>query len=95
MAANRRQYTTEFKTEAVRLALRGERSVAATARELGVHAEVLRTWVRRHRDTEAAPAAPLESLDAENRRLRRELARTAEERDILKKAMGYFASLSR
>ena len=95
MKRNRRQYTAEFKTEALRLALRGDRSVAVIARELGVHAEVLRSWVRRHRDTETAPEAAPESLEAENRRLRRELARTAEERDILKKAMGYFASPSR
>ena len=95
MARTRRQYTAEFKTEALRLVLRWDRSVAAIARELGVHAEVLRSWVRRRRDTETAAEAPPESLEAENRRLRREMARLAEERDILKKAMGYFASGSR
>lgn len=60
-----------------------------------MHAEVLRSWVRRHRD--AAPdgdAAP-ESLEAENRRLRHENARLVEERDILNKAAVYFASGSR
>ena len=95
MARNRRRYTTEFKAEALRLALRGDRSVAAIARELGVHAEVLRSWVRRHRDTETAPEAVPESLEAENRRLRREMVRLIEERDIVKKATVYFASGSR
>lgn len=95
MARNRRQYTAEFKTEALRLALRGDRPVAAVSRELGVHAEVLRSWVRRHRDSAPDPDAAPESLEAENRRLRRENARLVEERDILKKAAVYFASGSR
>jgi transposase len=95
MARNRRRYTAEFKAEALRLALRGDRSVAALARELGVHAEVLRSWVRRHRDAETVTDPAPESMEAENRRLRRENARLAEERDILKKATVYFASGSR
>jgi transposase len=95
MARNRRRYPAEFRAEALRLALRGDRSVAAIARELGVHAEVLRSWVRRHRDTELPSEAAPESLEAENRRLRRENARLIEERDILKKATVYFASGSR
>lgn len=95
MARNRRRYTAEFKTEALRLALRGDRSVAAISRELGVHAEVPRSWVRRHRDTEAVTDPAPESLEVENRRLRREMARLTEERDILTKAAVYFASGSR
>lgn len=95
MTRNRRRYTAEFKAEALRLALRGDRSVAAISRELGVHAEVLRSWVRRHRETETTADAAPESLEAENRRLRRENARLTEERDILKKATVYFASGSR
>lgn len=91
----RRRFTAEFKAEAVRLVSRGSKPTSAVARELGVNAELLRRWVR-----EAQPERPRtgdapESLEAENRRLRRELAQVTEERDILKKATVYFARVSR
>ena len=95
MTEKRKRYSAEFKAEALRLASRRDRSVADVARELGVHAEVLRNWVRRaraaHEPGRDAPA----SLADENRRLRRENARLQEERDILKKAAVYFANASR
>lgn len=95
MARDRKRYTAEFKAEAVRLAKSRETSVAQLSRDLGVNAEVLRSWVRRAREAEEATSVPEESLEAENRRLRRENARLTEERDILKKAAAYFASVSR
>lgn len=94
MKRQRRRYTAEFKAEALRLAGRGDRSVAAVARELGIHPEVLRSWARRARDVTDVASEPAESLEAENRRLRRENARLHEEREILKKAAVYFANAS-
>jgi transposase len=96
---SRRRYTAEFKEEAVRLALRGDRPRSQVARSLGVHDQVLRHWVRASqagasgRENGSSPGHF--TLEEENRRLRRELARAEEERDILKKATAYFAGQSR
>ncbi len=59
MARSRRQFSREFKVEAVRLASAGDRSVAEVARELGVNAEVLRSWKRQlaERDVSAGDRA--------------------------------------
>ena len=97
-----RQYTTEFKIEAVRLADSVGSSEAA--RRLGVPDSSLWNWIRLSREGKlqarpegAAPApkrGPSE-LEAENARLRRELANTQQDLEILKKAAAYFAKQSR
>ena len=92
----RRLFSREFKIEAVRQLLNGQRPAAAVARELGIGADVLRRW----RDElgaqgTKAPGArnrpAVTSDDEELRRLRRENAVLREERDILKKATAFFA----
>lgn len=100
---SRRQFSREFKLEAVRLATAGDRSVAEVARELGVNAEVLRSWKRQMAksgaETPVTDVFPgngkLTSADEELRRLRRENAVLREERDILKKATVFFARETR
>jgi len=90
----RRSFTTEFKHEAVRLVRERGVSVSQAARDLGLHQNVLRKWVK---DAAAnGPAAfpgrgKQRPDDAEVARLKRELAKTKTERDILKKAIAYFA----
>lgn len=90
----RRKFTDEFKREAVKLATQPGVTVSTVARELGVERSVLSAWVRKTQEGryEPAPGRPLKSdSQAENEQLRRELARVKMERDILKKALGYFA----
>ena len=90
----RRVFTAEFKHEAVKLVL--ERGMTATqaSRDLGLHVNVLRKWVKDAKEN-GASAFPGRGKqrpdDAELSRLRRELAKTKTERDILKKAIAYFA----
>ncbi len=87
----RRQFTAEFKQEAVKLAGQPGRAVA---RELGVERSVLKHWVDNFAagKYEKDHALPLKAVQQqENERLRRELAKVRMERDILKKALGYFA----
>lgn len=98
----RRQYTQEFKLEAVRLAAAGEKSANQVARELGIRPEMLRQWKRQaearagQTPTDVVPGrGQLTSQDEELRRLRREVARLREERDILGKAMAFFARTTR
>ena len=93
----RRRYTREFKLEAVKLVVERGVTMTQAARDLDVHVNVLRGWVRAQRD-DPAHAFPGHGQqtpeDAEVTRLRREVARLKMERDILKKAAAYFAKES-
>jgi transposase len=93
----RRQYTQDFKREAARLVQDGDRPVAVVARELGVRADMLRAWIRQAagRPGRTARAGGMTSQDEEVRQLRREVAQLREERDILGKAMAFFARSTR
>lgn len=94
MTASRKQYSDEFKREAVRLATTPGNSMASVARDLGVNRSLIGHWVRNARagSYELEPGVPLKTdLARENEQLRRELAKVKMERDILKKALGYFA----
>ena len=90
----RRTFSREFKIEAVRLVRERGVSVPQAARDLDVHENVLRKWVK---DLAADPQGAFpgqgqmkpEQLEIE--RLRREVAKLKAERDILKKAAAYFA----
>jgi transposase len=90
----RRIFSREFKTEAVRLVLERGVTVRQAAKDLGIHENSLRNWVKELK-TDPAQAFPgrgkMKPDDAEVARLRRELAKTQAERDILKKAIAYFA----
>ncbi len=87
------RYPEEFKIEAVKhITERGLR-VADVAERLGVSVHSLYAWVKRY----SKPQVQRQQVDdqqAELRRLRAELKRVTEERDILKKAAAYFAKES-
>ncbi len=102
MAATRRQFTREFKVEAVRLATEGSRPVAQVARELGIRPNMLRSWKRQAEGRVGFAAVTMfpgkgkaTSQDEELRRLQRENEVLRQERDFLKKAAAYFAKESR
>ena len=86
----RRKYSDEFKEEAVKLAQRRSVPTSQTAKELGVNAEMLRRWVKDFGLRPDGGRGLSPEQHSENVRLRRELRRVTEERDILKKAMGIF-----
>ena len=96
-----RRYTEEFKAEAVRLAL--STGGNAAAKRLGIPQSTMTNWVRQHRagasaavSEAAAPVKrPVSELEAENVRLRRELASAKLDLEIVKKAAAYFAKESR
>lgn len=90
----RRKFTAEFKREAVKLVEQPGRSLSAVARDLGVERSVLKRWVDNFAEGryEKDQALPLKSAQQkELEQLRRDLAKARMERDILKKALGYFA----
>jgi transposase len=93
----RRSFSREFKLEAVKLVKERGVSVAQAARDLDVHENVLRKWVRDF-ETDPQQAFPgqgkMKPEQLELERLRREVRRLKAERDILKKAAAYFAKES-
>jgi transposase len=90
----RRKFSREFKLEAVRLVRERGVSVAQAGRDLDVHENVLRKWVRelgadpKHAFPGHGQQKP-EQMEID--RLRREVTKLKAERDILKKAAAYFA----
>lgn len=90
----RRTYAAEFKREAVRLAQQGGVTKKQIAQELGIHPTLLHKWIEQFESGawEAKPGVALKSAERQElERLRRELNRAKTERDILKKALAYFA----
>ncbi len=90
----RRRFGREFKLEAVRLVRERGVGVAQAARDLDVHENQLRKWVREFA-TDPAQAFPrqgqMKPEQLEIERLRRQVAKLEAERDILKKAAAFFA----
>jgi transposase len=84
-------HTKEFKQEAVRLTISSGKSVAQIAKDLGISTNALYTWLRLARGEGRLPVAESETLEQKVKRLERELRIVSEERDIIKKAMAYFA----
>jgi transposase len=85
-----KRYTDEFKTEAVRQVVEHGRPVAEVAERLGVTAYSLYLWKRQLGKSDVVRRVE-QDQNAEVRRLKAELRRVTEERDILKKAAAYFA----
>ena len=90
----RKDFSPEFKREAVRLLDAGEKPAADLARELGVRRNQLYKWkaeLTKHGADAFPGMGPRSAAKDEVVRLRKELERVKEERDILKKAAAYFA----
>ncbi|MGX9217356.1 transposase [Massilia varians] len=92
MARERRLFLEEFKREAVKLVGQPGASEAAIARDLGIGASLLGRWCRDANVDAEVTGGPEKVLAQEYERMRRELAKVRTERDILKKALGYFAA---
>jgi transposase len=87
---NRRQFTAEFKRDAVELVCTTGRPIAEIARELGIYDSTLGNWVRQDRidrgeqeGLTTEERARLRQLEAENAKLRME-------RDLLKRTVAFW-----
>ena len=99
MSRKRRQFTREFKVEALRLVEEGGKPLAQVARELGVRADLLYSWRRATtagaKVDEAFPGQGVRTGEAEEiRRLRRRLEQVEQERDFLKNCPGAWTAPS-
>jgi transposase len=90
----RTKYTAEFKEEAVKQVIDKGHTVVDVAKRLGIAEGVLYTWVSKFKKADEPESSDLKAMQAEMAKLKAELRRTTEERDILKKAAAYFAKQS-
>jgi transposase len=94
----RRHFTREFKRNAVQLVTEKGLPVGKVARDVDIHPNLLHLWRRKFlKDVDKAFTGKgcVKPENAEIRKLRKELERAREERDILKKALAVFSKQSR
>ena len=89
-----KRYPEEFKIEAVKQVTDRGYKVGEVAKRLGVTTKSLHDWIKRYGD-ESAQNQTITAQQGELRRLKADLRRVTEERDILKEAAAYFASESK
>jgi len=95
---NRRHFTREFKKDAVQLVTEKGMPVGKVARDLDIHPNLLHLWRRnflKDGDKAFTGKGCVKPENAEIRKLRKELERAREERDIFKKALAVFSKQSR
>ncbi|MCC7136657.1 MAG: transposase [Nitrosomonas sp.] len=90
-------YTAEFRESSVKLAIESDKPATQTAREIGVNENTLHIWISKY-------SRPVDNIKAvrtdehryeELKRLKKEVVRLTDERDLLKKAAAYFAKEQR
>jgi len=94
LVQRRRKFYKPFILDALCLVERGERPIAAIARDLGIHPNLLYKWREKYRadGEDAFPGkGKLTPVDDELRRLRREPQVVTDERDILIQALAVFS----
>ena len=90
----RKKYDKAFKLEVLKMIQQSDRTIKSIAQELGIHTGVISRWRKqfREQENEAFPGKGHQTPeDEEIRRLKKELTDVKEERDILKKAVAFFA----
>jgi len=90
----RRTFDKEFKISAVKMVIEGKESLMQVAKDLGISDNTLRNWKNAFERDKTSIVQGKENQkpeDAEITALRKELAKTKEQRDILKKAVAFFS----
>ena len=94
--SNRKQYSSEFKREAVRLVTEGGLSIAQAARDLGLNDNMVSRWKKEAaQNGQRAFPGQGHPQDEELARLRREVEVLRQEREVLKKAISIFSRVGR
>jgi transposase-like protein len=92
MPERRRKFSPEFRDEAVKMVIDGNRSIAQVARELGVNPGTLGNWVAQYRKAHPVDEEPLSVSDrARLRELERENQELKMRNEFLGKAAAFFA----
>lgn len=92
MPRERREFSPQFKAEAVQMVIETERSVAEVARDLGVNYGTLRSWVTAWRDDKPQQKPAMSPVEqARVNEMQAEIRRLRQENEFLKKAAAFFA----
>jgi len=89
-----KRYTEEFKIEASKQVTERNYKLSEVASRLGISEPTLRNWVKKY-GSHSSQHHTINDQHEELRRLKAELRRVTEERDILKEAAAYFAAESK
>lgn len=92
MGNRNRYYDNEFKASAVKMVVEKGRSISSVSRDLGVSQPSLRRWIKNSSEPEDSIAKRLLELEAENRKLKKELQNANDTVDILKKSVAIFVN---
>jgi len=89
-------YSSEFRSSSIKLALESEQPISHTARNLGININTLHTWISNQSNSKESNnmVKNSECHFDEVRKLKKELSIVKQERDLLKKAAAYFAKES-
>lgn len=90
MGSNNNRYDEEFKASAVKMVVEKGRAISAVAKDLGVSEPAIRRWVRASTEPEDSPTKRIAQLEAENRKLKKELENANDTVEILKKSVAIF-----
>jgi len=86
----RRDFTEDFRREAVRLTQTSGRTISQVAKDLGIGLSTLTRWKRKYHEADLL-SGPHDDVEKELARLRKENELLRQERDLLKKAAAFFA----
>lgn len=87
-----KKYTLEFKQSSAKLAVTADQPIHQTAVNLGVSPATLYGWVKTYHPDSKHSNTDASNIESELKQLKKDFARVKQERDILKKAVAYFAS---
>jgi transposase len=90
MGSNNNRYDDEFKAGAVKMVVEKGRAISAVAKDLGVSEPAIRRWVKASTEPKDAPTKRLAELEAENKKLKKELENANDTVEILKKSVAIF-----
>lgn len=90
MGSNNNRYDDEFKASAVKMVVEKNRAISEVAKDLGVSEPALRRWVRASTEPEDAATKRIAELEAENRKLKKQLANANDTVEVLKKSVAIF-----
>ncbi len=90
MGNNNNRYDDEFKAGAVKMVTEKGRPISSVAKDLGVSEPALRRWVRASTEPADAPAKRIAELEAENKKLKKDLEDANDTVKVLKKSVAIF-----
>ncbi len=90
MSKKTKRYDEEFKANAVKMVVEKDRLVKDVAKDLGIPEPTLRRWLRANKEPKDDTEEKLAKLEAENKKLKKELNNANDTVEVLKKSVAIF-----